>query len=56
MLIETHMVVHTKGGKIWTTLESPLDDHYELLKRCDFHHRFGATKEPTSYCGFYGKM
>ena len=37
MLIETHVVVHTKGGKVWMTLESPPDDHCELLKRCDFH-------------------
>ena len=37
VLIETYMVVHTKGGKVWMTSESLPDDHYELLKRCDFH-------------------
>ena len=37
VLIETHTVVHTKNGKIWTMFEVPPEDHYELLKRGDLH-------------------
>ena len=37
MLLETHVAVHIKDNKIWTSMDNPTDNHQDLLDRCEFH-------------------
>ena len=37
MILDIHTVVHLCNGKIWTTMESPPDDHSDLISKCLIH-------------------
>ena len=37
MILDIHTVVHLRNGKIWTTMESPPDDHSDLISKCLIH-------------------
>ena len=37
MILDIHTVVHLCNGKIWTTMESPPDDHLDLISKCLIH-------------------
>ena len=37
MLLDVHTIVHLRNGKIWMTMESPPDDHVDLLSKCLIH-------------------
>ena len=37
MILDVHMVVHLRNGKIWTMMDSPLDDHADLISKCLIH-------------------
>ena len=37
MLLEMHVTVHIKDNKIWTSMDNPLDNHQDLLDRCEYH-------------------
>ena len=37
MILDIHTVVHLRNGKIWTTMESPPDDHADLISKCLIH-------------------
>ena len=37
LLIEKHMMVHLKGGTIWTSLKVILATHDEMIKQVDLH-------------------
>ena len=37
MILDIHTVVHLCNGKIWTTMESPPDDHADLISKCLIH-------------------
>ena len=37
MILDVHTVVHLHNGKIWTTMESPPDDHLDLISKCLIH-------------------
>ena len=37
MILDVHTVVHLHNGKIWTTMDSPPDDHADLISKCLIH-------------------
>ena len=37
MILDVHTVVHLCNGKIWTMMESPPDDHLDLISKCLIH-------------------
>ena len=37
MILDVHMVVHLRNGKIWTTMDSPPDEHADLISKCLIH-------------------
>ena len=37
LLLETHVAVHIKDNKIWTSMDNPPDNHQYLLDRCEYH-------------------
>ena len=37
MILDVHMVVHLCNGKIWTTMDSPPDEHVDLISKCLIH-------------------
>ena len=37
MILDVHMVVHLCNGKIWTMMDSPPDEHSDLISKCLIH-------------------
>ena len=37
MILDVHTVVHLRNGKIWTTMDSPPDEHSDLISKCLIH-------------------
>ena len=37
MILDVHTVVHLHNGKIWTTMDSPPDEHSDLISKCLIH-------------------
>ena len=37
MILDIHTIVHLRNGKIWTTMESPPDDHSDIISKCLIH-------------------
>ena len=37
MILDVHTVVHLRNGKIWTMMDSPLDEHSDLISKCLIH-------------------
>ena len=37
MILDVHTVVHLHNGKIWTMMDSPPDDHADLISKCLIH-------------------
>ena len=37
MILDVHTVVHLRNGKIWTMMDSPPDEHSDLISKCLIH-------------------
>ena len=37
MILDVHTVVHLHNGKIWTMMDSPPDEHSDLISKCLIH-------------------
>ena len=39
----THAIVHINENKLWTTLNDPLENHDQILEKCEYHLVFLGT-------------